>query len=149
MLNTILSGGGIVSMFKVIGIVSISSTYIGIFNNTSLINGIKSNVLNLSKRINYYLTIAIVSVFTSMMSCNQTLSIMLTHQLCDDIVDDKEKFAIILENTVVLIAPMIPWSIASAVPLATVGANSRSILYAYYLFLVPIYNYLRDKKINY
>ena len=148
-LNAILAGGGVISMFKVIGIVSISSTYIGIFNNTSLITGIKSNVLNLSKKINYYLTITVVSIFTSMMSCNQTLSIMLTHQLCDDIVDDKEKFTIILENTVVLIAPMIPWSIASAVPLATVGANSRSILYAYYLFLVPIYNYLRDKKINY
>ena len=57
-----------------------------------------------------------------MIACNQTLSIMLTHQLCKEGNPDNKRFAIDLENTAVVLAPLVPWSIAGAVPLAAVGA---------------------------
>ena len=47
-----------------------------------------------------------------------------------------------LENTAVVIAPLIPWSIAGAVPLATVGAPTACILTACYLYLLPVWNYI-------
>ena len=39
-----------------------------------------------------------------------------------------------------VMAPMVPWSIAGAVPLATIAAPTVSLLFACYLYLVPIWN---------
>ena len=61
---------------------------------------------------------------------------------CDPLEDDESQFASDLENTAVVTAPMIPWSIADAVPLVTIGAPSLCILTAVYLFLVPACNLL-------
>jgi NhaC family Na+:H+ antiporter len=36
-----------------------------------------------------------------MVACNQTLAIMLTHQLCADTIPDKQELALTLEDTTV------------------------------------------------
>lgn len=51
---------------------------------------------------------------------------MLTNQLCGENNPDKKEFALSLENSAVVVAPLIPWSIASAVPLAFIGAPTMS-----------------------
>jgi NhaC family Na+:H+ antiporter len=38
---------------------------------------------------------------------------------------------------------LFPWSIAIAVPLATLSADSTSIMYAVFLYLVPLINIIR------
>ena len=137
----LLSGGGVQSMVKVFCIVCLSSCYSGMFNGTGLLEGFRGSLNRLSKKILPFGSILITSVITVMISCNQTLAIMLTHQLCMDTEPDPETMASHLENTVVVVAPLIPWSIAGAVPLATVGAPTISILTACYLYLLPVWNY--------
>ena len=137
----LLSGGGVQSMVKVFCIVCLSSCYSGMFNGTGLLEGFRGSLNRLSKKILPFGSILITSVITVMISCNQTLAIMLTHQLCMDAEPDPETMASHLENTAVVIAPLIPWSIAGAVPLATVGAPTISILTACYLYLLPVWNY--------
>ena len=138
----LLSGGGIQSMVKVFCIVCLSSCYSGMFNGTGLLTGFRSGLTRLSNRILPFGAILVTSVLTVMVSCNQTLAIMLTQQLCTDAEPDPETMASHLENTAVVIAPLIPWSIAGAVPLATVGAPTACILTACYLYLLPLWNYL-------
>lgn len=137
----LLSGGGIQSMVNVFCIVCLSSSYSGMFNGTGLLEGFRSRLTRLSQRILPFGSILVTSILTVMVSCNQTLAIMLTHQLCMDTEPDPETMASHLENTAVVIAPLIPWSIAGAVPLATVGAPTMSILTACYLYLLPVWNY--------
>lgn len=141
-LAALLSGGGIQSMVKVFCIVCLSSCYSGMFNGTGLLEGFRSGLTRLSCRILPFGAILVTSVLTVMVSCNQTLAIMLTQQLCMDAEPDPETMASHLENTAVVIAPLIPWSIAGAVPLATVGAPTACILTACYLYLLPLWNYL-------
>ena len=93
----------------------------------------------LGSRITPYGTTLLTSIVTSAISCNQTLAIMLTSQLCGENNPEKSSFALDLENTVVVIAPMIPWSIAGAVPLAAIGAPNISIAVAFYLYLLPLW----------
>ena len=138
----LLSGGGIGSMVKVFCIVCLSSCYSGMFNGTGLLAEFRGSLTRLSKKILPFGSILITSVITVMISCNQTLAIMLTQQLCTDVEPDPETMASHLENTTVVIAPLIPWSIAGAVPLATVGAPTACILTACYLYLLPVWNYL-------
>ena len=140
-LAVLLSGGGIRSMVKVFCIVCLSSCYSGMFNGTGLLEGFRSRLNRLSDRILPFGSILITSVITVMISCNQALAIMLTHQLCTETEPDPEAMASHMENTGVVIAPLIPWSIAGAVPLATVGAPTASILMACYLYLLPVWNY--------
>ena len=140
-LAALLSGGGIQSMVKVFCIVCLSSCYSGMFNGTGLLEGFRGSLTRLSTKILPFGSILLTSIITVMVSCNQTLAIMLTHQLCTDTEPDPETIASHLENTTVVIAPLIPWSIAGAVPLATVGAPTASILLACYLYLLPLWNY--------
>jgi NhaC family Na+:H+ antiporter len=86
-----------------------------------------------------------------MVACNQTLAIMLTHQLCADTIPEKQELALTLEDTTVLTAALIPWSIASAVPLTAVGAPALGIAAACYLYLQPLWSLavhvVRKKKV--
>lgn len=138
-LSAVINGGGIISMLNVAAIVAISSSYAGIFHGTGMLDGLRRHIAKAGKRVPSALIITAVSTATSMISCNQTLATMLTHQLCSDLVPDKEKMAISLENSVIVIAPLIPWSIAGSVPLAILGAPTSSLLAAFYLFLLPLW----------
>lgn len=140
-----LSGGGIVSMLRVAAIVCLSASFGGIFKGTGLLDGIEALFQQLEKRVGTYLSIILAALFTGMVSCNQTLSIMLTHQLCAPFVKDREQLALDLENTAVVISPLIPWSIACAVVLDTTGAPYGSVPLAVYLILLPLWGLLRSR----
>lgn len=139
----VLSGGGILSMTKVFLIVCLSSCYAGMFDGTGLLDGVRELLVRLSEKATPFGGILLTSVLTGMISCNQTLTIMLTHSLCSSTEPDEERMASHLENTAVVIAPLIPWSIAGAVPLASVGAPMICIAAACYLYLIPICEYIR------
>lgn len=135
--GALLNGGGIVSMLRVAAIVCISSAYAGIFRATGLLDGATARIARLSRCIIPYGAMLCTSAVASMIACNQTLSILLTHQLCAGTEPDGAACAIDLENSAVILAPLVPWSIAGAVPLATVGAPEQSLLLACYLYLLP------------
>ena len=126
-------------MLNVATIVCLSSAYSGIFRKTGLLQRLQRVIVRLSERMTPMGAMLITSAFAAMIACNQTLTIMLTHQLCLETEPDDGSMAIDLENTAVVVAPMIPWSIASGVPLASVGAPVVSIVFAFFLFLLPIW----------
>lgn len=133
-----LNGGGITSMLKVGAIVCISSSYSGIFQATGILNGFQKMVCLLADRTKPYFAVLVTSILTSVMACNQTLAIMLTDQFCSRTEPDKLRFANNLEDSAVLIAPLVPWSIACAVPLTAAGAPGYSVLFAVFLYLLPL-----------
>ena len=133
-----LNGGGITSMLKVGAIVCISSSYSGIFQATGILNGFQKMVCLLADRTKPYFAVLVTSILTSVMACNQTLAIMLTGQLCSRTEPDKLRFANNLEDSAVIIAPLVPWSIACVVPLTAAGAPGYSVLFAVFLYLLPL-----------
>ena len=141
-----MNGGGITSMLKVAGIVCLSSSYSGIFRRTGLLDGARTAVDKLAEKTNSYAAMLLTSVLTGMIACNQTLSIMLTHQLCASPERAGSDLALDLEDTAVVTAPLVPWSIAGAVPLAAVGAPASAVLLACYLYLLPLWRLIRSGK---
>lgn len=136
--GALLNGGGIASMLRVSAIVCISSAYAGIFQATGLLTQIQAQISRLSARITPFGAVLCASVASSVIACNQTLAILLTHQLCADVPGDAPTQALTLEDTAVVIAPLVPWSIAGAVPLTSMGAPELSLLAACYLYLIPL-----------
>ena len=147
-LAQILSGGGIISMFTVSVIIILSSAYAGIFEATGFLNTTQARLAQLGEKITPYGSILLTATITSMATCNQTLSSILTYQLHKDSADNMQQLALDLENSTIVVAALIPWSIACAVPLATVGAGNASILFAFYLYLLPLYNLWRPYKVT-
>ena len=52
----------------------------------------------------------------------------------------------------VVVAPLVPWSIAGGVPLASIAAPTASIFFACYLYLLPLWrlsgSLLRRTQVN-
>ena len=151
-LNLMMKGGGILSMLNVGLIVAISSSYSGIFKETKMLVILKEYLKEYSKKTSNYFIIFLSSIISGAIACNQSLGIILTHELCEEL-EDKQNMAIILENTIVLLAGLIPWNIAMAVPLKTVDIGLMSGLFAFYLYFLPLWNLFlgivkEKKKIN-
>ena len=142
----LVSGGGIVSMIRVACIVCLSSAYSGIFQKTGMLDEAKRLIGRLSAKTGAYAATLVTSVLTGVIACNQTLTILLTEQLSRGEYADKEVLALDLEDSAVVTAPLIPWSIACAVPLAAAGAPSAAVLTAFYLILLPLWRLVRGAR---
>lgn len=143
-LAPLLNGGGLVSMLRVAAIVCISSSYTGIFDNVGILDSAIGKMQTLARRTSPFIAVLITSIATGMVSCNQTLTVMLSYQLGRGLFQDNEKLAISLEDTAIVVSPLIPWSIASAVPLETILAPASCLFFAFFLYLIPLWNALRS-----
>lgn len=145
-LSAMINGGGVLSMVRVAAIILIAACYSGIFEKTGLLDFLRRFVVRLAEKCGNFRAVALISLLTSAISCNQTLAIMLTDQLSADLKDERGVRALRLEDTAVVLAPLIPWSIAGSVPLTSVGAPMRCILGACFLYLLPLWHALRREK---
>lgn len=134
-----VNGGGIASMLKVGGIVCLSSSYTGIFRKTGLLDGAKRAVGGLAAQSTPFAAMLVTSVLAGMIACNQTLTVMLTSQLCGELRKNDGDYALDLEDSAIVLAALIPWSIAGAVPLAAAGAPVSAMALACYLYFLPLW----------
>lgn len=141
-LAAMLDGGGILSMMNVAAIILVSSTYSGIFEGTGLLAGVCSKVYRLSRRSTPFLGVLVTSFIANCMACNQTLSIMLTDQICKPTEDAGSALALDLENSVVVLAGIVPWSLSCVAVLSFIGAPSASVGAAFFLYLLPLWTLL-------
>lgn len=137
-LAALFDGGGLTSMLRVTLIVMISSTYAGLFALTGLLEDVDHGMRELTRRTGFFTGTLAAALLTGLMACNQTLTILLTHQLCGGLTADREEAALALEDTAVVLSPLVPWSIAGAVPIAAVGTTAACIPFAFYLYLLPL-----------
>lgn len=91
-------------------------------------------------------SVFISSLVASMLACNQSLPILLVWELNQDLEKDPYRLASHLENSAVVLPALIPWSIASTLPLAAMGAGSSAIPYAFYLYLLPLVSLVGEIK---
>jgi Na+:H+ antiporter, NhaC family len=157
-LKTILKGGGILSMLKLAVVVFISSAFSGVFEGAGFLNKFEMFFTRAKKRYELMLLTIFASIVTAAFGCTQTIAIILGHQLVKKAYEegstDKSELAVDLENTAVVISPLIPWNIAGLIPAATLMVGSGYIVYSFYLYLIPLCNllyymvYRLDYKIN-
>ena len=138
-----LDGGDVLSMLSVGCIVLLSASYSGIFQKTDLLDGVKEKLRALAGRAGVYPAVLLTSVLACAVSCNQSLSTILCSQLCGGLYAERSDLALDLEDSVVIVAAIIPWSIACSVPLAMTGAPASAVFFACYLWLLPLWRLVR------
>jgi len=149
-LARIINGGGLVSMIEVVFIVGISSTYSGIFEGTKMLSSLESVIEKIMSKTGRFGCTIIVSFVTLAIFCNQTIASMMSCDILKRPYDtdgaSREELAMDLENSVILLAGVVPWAIACSVPLSFMQVGYSAIFYSFFLYLVPI-GYAIQKKI--
>lgn len=142
-LGQLMNGGGLISMVETILILILSSSYFGIFSYTDLAEPLYQLTIKIYKKTNKFITAAITSFATASLGCNQTLAIMLSSKILEPIYEDKKALALDLEDSVVVISGLIPWSIAATFPLATLGAPKMSLVLSVYIWIIPLWQIVK------
>ena len=137
-LAAVLSGGGIVSMVDSYLIVSLAGMYSGILKGTGALDSLEETSAALARRIGRFPAMVVVTTLCASVLCNQAVTSMLGTQLMRGSDEDKRELAQDMENSGIMIAGLIPWSIACSVPLAMLGSDLRSIPYAVLLWATPL-----------
>jgi Na+:H+ antiporter, NhaC family len=154
-LRGIMQGGGILSMLKVATVVFISSAFAGVFEGAGILKYLEGFLDRANKREHIFIVTILLSIATAAFGCSQTLAIILTNQLAKRIYNknsiDNYGLALDIENTAVVISPLIPWNIAGLVPATSLGITAAFIPFAFYLYLIPLLNiifYTKTPKIK-
>lgn len=153
-LTPILSGGGAASMLEIMVLLLLSSGCAGIFEGTRMLESIENGLKRLSGRIGRFPALVLTSLGACAVFCNQTIGIIMCRQCMSknygDTPEERTAFMLDIENSVVPLAGMVPWCIASSVPLGMLGCGMSALLLSAYLYLLPICWYftlkIRAKK---
>lgn len=145
-LAAMMNGGGVISMVRPAFIVSFSSAYIGIFEKTGMLAGVEAFSEKMAKKIGTYLATLVTSFFAIGFSCNQTLAVLLTNQVCRKNYGDNKQLAEDLSNTVVEVAALVPWSISCSIPLTILGVGPAAVPFIFYAILSPVCQYFYRRR---
>ncbi|MEO1377895.1 MAG: Na+/H+ antiporter NhaC family protein, partial [Cyanobacteria bacterium J06635_10] len=150
-LKNIILGGGVISMAKVSLVVIVSTAFAGIFTGTKILEYVQIYLNKAKSRSNLFLGTNIIGIASAAFGCTQTIAILLTEELVKDRYRENQldnyQLAVDLENSVVVISPLIPWNIAGLIPATILMTDSGFIPFAFYLYFVPLFNYF-DLKIK-
>lgn len=131
-----VNGGGLLSMVNVFLIVVIAGCCGGIFKGTSLLQPVKSRIEKMSQNTNPFVATLACASLVSCVVCNQTLTIILTNQMTENL--GAKNQALNLYDTAVTVIALVPWSVATVIVLNAVQAPNSAVLCACFLYLVPV-----------
>lgn len=137
-LDAVLGGGGITSMTASYIIVSLAGLYSGILEGTEALSPLNRKAEALAVRVGRFPAMVLVSTLCAAVLCNQAVASMMGEQLLGRCYSDREELAIDIENSAIMTAGLIPWSIACSIPLSMLGAGNAAIFYALLLWLTPL-----------
>ena len=149
-LTGILSGGGLLSMVNGMCIVLLSCASSGILNGAELLEPVKARLERMARRTGLYVTTAAVSVASAALLCNQSIALVLTGQMMGESFRRSGKDGLLLSqalgNTAIVLAAVVPWSIAGSVPLEAMGASALAFPFSFFLFAAPVCDWLCHRK---
>ena len=141
-LGEILSGGGMISMIKTCAIVLVTSLYAGILEGIDALAPAKGLVERLADRLGLFPAAVAVSTGLVAVFCNQAVAVMLDAQRLGDSYRGRgaspTELAMDIANSGVMIAGLVPWSIAITVPLSMLDVGLEAIPWCVLLYLTPL-----------
>lgn len=144
-LAAVLSGGGVRSMLSTCLVVLLTGLYSGLLEGTRVLEPLQGRTLALGRRLGRFPAAIFTGLGAAMVFCNQTVAVMLSEQLLRAGYADRSELALDIENSGVLLPALVPWSIASSVPLAMLGVGPGALPWAVLLWLTPL-TYLLTKR---
>ena len=142
-LTATLAGGGVKSMLEVACILLLSNGCAGIFEGTRMLRTVQRALKALADRAGRFPAMVVTSFGVVAVFCNQTIGTIMCRQVMErcygDTPGERQALMLDLENSVITVAAIVPWCIASSVPIRLLGCGTAAIPFAAYLYLLPIF----------
>lgn len=146
-LTSLLKGGGLLSMAKVCLVVVVSTALAGLLAGTQTFSWLEQWLGRLPPGRPLFLGTILVSILAAAYGCTQTIAILLTQQLTEPHYTrthlSADQASLDLENTAVVLSPLVPWNIAGLVPATILATDAGFVPYAFYLYLIPLLNLIQ------
>lgn len=139
-LQGILDGGGVFSMVNASAVVLITSLYAGILNHLHTLAPVEDAMHRLAQRWGVYVATTVLSLLTTMVFCNQSVMVILTAGMLKPQYQrlTPQDQALDIANSGVMLAGLVPWSIALTIPLAMLGTDLSAVPWSFLLYVTPI-----------
>ena len=115
-----------------------------------MLESLQEKISSGCSRIGRYSMILLMSIGSAAVFCNQTIATLMCSDLLSKPYEDagasRQELAIDMENSVILIACFIPWSIGCSVPLSFFGMDYHALPYAVYMYALPICYWVTKKR---
>lgn len=151
-LDMVLLGGGLWSMLKVCAVVLLSTALSGLLTSTQSLTRVGRWLQTARQQRTLFAGTTVISLVSAAFGCTQTITILLSHRLIFRSYQQQgysnRQVALDLENTAVVLAPMIPWNIAGLVPATLLMTGPGFIPFAVYLYLVPLCNWVWPARLD-
>ncbi|PZO44927.1 MAG: sodium:proton antiporter [Phormidesmis priestleyi] len=138
-LQSILLGGGLLPMAKATLIVLLSTAFAGIFAGSRILSFVDTWLSRDRTQPQTACVTVLIAIVSNLFGCTQTIAILLTGQLMQPHYASNEQLALALEDTAVVIAPLVPWNIAGLIPATVLAVSPGFIPYTAYLLLLPLF----------
>ena len=150
-LHDVLSGGGMMSMVSATIMAVSAGLYAGLLGGMGVLNGAAHLAQRLARRAGRFPACAAISVVCSMVFCNQSTCAVVCNQLLEDDYTKRGhgrgEMALDVENSGIVLAPLIPWNISVSIPLAMLGADMSAIPYEILLYAIPLCYWLTKRRV--
>ena len=131
---------------EVMVLLLLSSACAGLFEGTGMLSGVENVLSAIVKKAGRFTAMLLTCVGVCAVFCNQTIGIIMCRQCMNknygDTDAERTAFMLDIEGSVITIAALVPWCIASSVPLKTIGCDVRSLPLALYLYLLPLTHFI-------
>ena len=137
-LAEVLAGGGLVSMTASLLLVPLTGLYTGLLDGLGVLAPLERRAEAAAARFGRLPVTGAVSLLCCAAFCNQSVAVMLARQVMAACYEDRRELAQDIENTAILFAGMVPWSIACSIPLATMDVGFGAVGYGFLLWVLPL-----------
>ena len=148
----LFNGGGLMSMVSVSLVLLVSGTYSAILGDTNMLDNLQNNIIKLADKIGMFPVTLTAGFLADAAFCNQTIGVMITNQLMAKPYELKnlqaQALAIDISNSAVIAAGLIPWCLGCSVPVAVMNTSPSCLIYAFYLYLLPLCCVIFKNKIK-
>ncbi|MEW9081602.1 Na+/H+ antiporter NhaC family protein [Caldanaerobacter subterraneus] len=141
--KSIFSGGGMVSILPMIGVVTFATALAGILEDTGIIKSVFQSIDKIKNFKLAYLVTMLLSTLMAVITCNQALSVILPSRIMINVYERleiaREEMVRAIADSGMILAGIIPWNLAAMLPAAVLGVKVTEYLpYAYLNLLFPL-----------
>lgn len=145
------SSSGLYGMIKLSITVLLSSTYADFLKGLNMLRFLELKLEAIAIGGKRFKAMLLSAIFSASFGCTQTIAIILSHKLMEPMYKKEENkdMMIDIENSSVLLSVAVPWNTSSFVPMALLGASLSYLPFAFFIYLVPIWHYIKKyNKLN-
>ena len=150
-LQQVLAGGGVASMLTATLMAISAGMYAGLLDSAGVLGGVRRHAAALARRAGRFPACAAVCALAGMIFCNQSAGPVVADQLLEETYRTRgqggEELALDIENSGIVMAPLIPWNISVSIPLVMLGADASAIPYEVLLYAIPLCYLLTKRRV--